>query len=780
MRWFARLFRRGQIERDLADEIRQHLEEREDELVAEGLSRDDARTAARKAFGNVTLIEEDGRAVWRWQLVEDALADLRYAIRQLRATPSFSTAAMLTLALGIGANAAVFSVVRAVVLQPLPFPDPARLVSVQSIDVRGGAHVTNLSYPTFFDFRRAAVFAGMASYRDEQFTLEGRDGPRVVQGQIVSADLFDVLRVRPALGRGFTRADERAGTHVVVLGHGLWHAQFGGDPSVVGRSLPIDGEPYLVVGVAPEGFSFPIESRPTEIWTTLARDASSDTVQPVTEQRGARMLGAVARLAADESLSRARERLDAVAAALARQYPDSNANVPRTSVEPELEHTTANARLALLVLWAAVTVVLLIACANLANMLLARTADRYRELGIRLAIGGSRGRVVRQLVTENLLIGTAGAALGLVVAHLVLRTLMPLAADAMPRSGDVAVNAGVALVAASLAVVTTILVSLPLAFRVGRLDFGGALHAAPRGAPEERDRLRGGLVIAQVAFGLVLMSGAVTLGAGLRHLTHRDLGFRPDRLVTFGTSVPSRYTSEQSVAFTARLLDEVRAIPGVTAAAGAVPLPLTGRQMQVSFNIPERPTPPSGRPSSDMAIVTVGYFTAIGAPLVAGRTFTEQDDEHHARVVVVNRAFAARFFPGEQAVGKVIQPGATSHLDPPDGSASRRRIVGVVGDVRQSALGQEPEAIYYLPYRQMPWMVPSLVVRVEAGTTNVDRLFRGALATIDPHVPMHDLRTFDQVLANGTSGPRFGAILLGGFAGLALLLVATGLYGVLT
>ena len=241
MTWVTRVFRRRRIERDLADEIRQHLDEREDELVASGLSRDAARLAARKAFGNVTLIEEDGRAVWRWQLVEDVLTDLRYAVRQLRATPSFAAAAMLTLALGIGANTAVYSVVAAVLLQPLPFPDSRRLVSVQSIDTRSGPHPTSLSYPTFFEFRRARVFAAIASYHSTQLTLEGRDGPRVIEAQIVSSDLFAVLGVSPALGRGFVQADESRNARVVILSDGLWRAQFGGDPSIVGRALTIDG-----------------------------------------------------------------------------------------------------------------------------------------------------------------------------------------------------------------------------------------------------------------------------------------------------------------------------------------------------------------------------------------------------------------------------------------------------------------------------------------------------------------------------------------------------------
>jgi putative ABC transport system permease protein len=781
MTWLGRIFARRRLERDLADEIRLHLEEREEEFVAGGLSPAEARDAARKAFGNATLVEEDGRAVWRWNGLEDLWDDIRYAVRQLRSTPSFAAAAVVTLALGIGANAAVFSVVRGVLLRPLPFPAADRLVAVQSIDVRGGPHPTSLSYPIFFDFRRSRVFAGIASYRDEQFTLNGRDGPQVLDGQIVSSNLFDVLATPPAVGRGFQRADELPGARVVVLGHALWRSQFGGDDAIVGRAITIDGQPHVVAGVAPEGFAYPIGTRPVEIWTTLARDASSATVQPITEQRGARLLKAVARLRPNDTIARAQERLDAVAAALAHQYPDENGNVPRTSLLPELESLLGNARAPMLVLWGAVVLVLLAACANIANMLLARTADRERELGIRMAIGGSRGRVIRQLVTENFVIGLAGSVAGLIVARGFLALLLPAAADMLPRASDVSVDLGVVLLAVVLALLTTALVSLPLALRVARIDFGGAMRAAPRGAADGGDRMRGALVIVQVALGLILLSGASTLGAGLRHLTHRDLGFRTDHLVSFRVALPEvRYSTAGQLAFTERLLAGIRSVPGVTGVAASMPLPLTGRQMQLSFNIPGRPTPPSDRPSADMAIVTTGFFETIGAPLIAGRRFTDQDDAHHPRVIVVNRAFAARFFPGEQALGRTIEPGATSDLDPPDGSARLRQIVGIVGDVRQSPLGRDPEPLYYLPYAQLPWMVPPIVVRTSDRAGDLEAALRHAVAAVDGDVPLYDLRTVEGVLASGVAAPRFQTLLLGGFGAIALVLVATGLYGVLT
>ncbi len=297
MTWLDRVIHRRQLQRDADEEIRQHLEEREDELVANGLSREEARFEARRAFGNVARIAEDGRAVWRWNRVEDLFADLRYAARHLRATPSFAAAAILTLALGIGANAAVFSVVYALVLQPLPFPNADRLVAVASVDSREGSQPAPLSYSTFFEFRRSKVLAGIASYRDLQVTLGGSGEARVLTAEIVSSNLFDVLDVHVAAGRGFVEADERAGSSVAILSHGVWMSQFGGNLAILGRTVSLDNQPFRVVGVAPESFNYPVGTRIVDVWVTLAVDASANGVQPITEQRGARMLGAIARLA---------------------------------------------------------------------------------------------------------------------------------------------------------------------------------------------------------------------------------------------------------------------------------------------------------------------------------------------------------------------------------------------------------------------------------------------------------------------------------------------------
>jgi len=396
MNLIRRILDRKRLHQDLSDEIEQHLQEKVDDLVENGLSREEALHAARREFGNVLLTEERGREGWRWTAVEDFFSDIRFAFRQLRKSPAFALAGVLTLALGIGANTAVFSVVNAVILRPLSYPQPDRLVSVRSRDMRGTPHPTNLSYPTFFDFRENnRVFDHIVSYRDDEFSLTGIGEAIHVRGYIVSWDLFPMLGVQPALGRGFLPFEENAGERPVILSHDLWKGRFAADPGVIGTAVRIDSRPHTVIGVAPPGFTFPVQNRPVQIWTTLARDASFATFQPVTKQRGAKMLDVMARLKPGVSIEQAQIQMDEVAAALARQYPDTNRNISSTYVRPELENLIADTREPLLIVLGAVGLVLLIACGNIANLLLARTAERAREFALRAAIGAGRARIIR-------------------------------------------------------------------------------------------------------------------------------------------------------------------------------------------------------------------------------------------------------------------------------------------------------------------------------------------------------------------------------------------------
>jgi putative ABC transport system permease protein len=777
MTWLTRWStRKRREEQALAEELQQHLDERIDALVEQGLSQPEAQRVAHRELGSVLLIEERGRDVWRWSLVEDTWSDLRYALRQLRRSPSFALATILTLALGIGANAAVFSIINALLLRPLPFPEPDRLVSVESFDRRDGGHPTNLSYPAFFDYRSGnRVFEQIVCYRDEGFTLTGRGQPIQVSGEIVSADLFALLRVQPALGRGFLRSEEARGEHVVILSHALWTTSFGADPAIVGTSIMLDARPHTVVGVAPPDFNFPLRRRQVQVWTTLAVDASAGTIQPVTEQRGARMLDGIARLAPGVSMAAAQAQLDTVAAALAARYPDDSGNIVRTYLTSERDQLVGPARAPMLILFGAVALVLMIACANIANMLLARTADRERELGIRLAIGGSRGRVIRQLLTENLCLAVLGSLAGLAVAFGALEMVRPIGINSIPRFADVAIDGYVLAFSIGLAFLTTVLVSLPPAMRVWRMDAEGSLRGRARGVTDDHDRLRGALVVAQIALGVVLSSAACLLVADFMRMMGRDLGFRPDHLLVFGVSLPdARYPTDARVDFLNRLIERLQHAPGVTSAAAGMPLPITGESMNISFNIEERPSPPQERPRSNVAIVTPDYFRTIGTPVLDGRAFDEHDAEGAPPVMIVNQAFADRFFPGAHAVGKRLTPGATNRH-----GTQVREIVGVVGNARQSAYSPRPEPIYYLPFRQMPWGPPSIILRASVPPLTLEPSIRQLVMDLDKEVPISKTDTLDAILSTRQAPPRLSVLLMGSFALIALLLTALGLYGVL-
>ena len=751
MNWMRQFFGRRQFDRDLSDEIRQHLEERADELVRSGLPRGAARQAARREFGNVTLVEERAREVWRWGLVENALTDLRYAFRQLRKSPAFTTAAVLTLALGIGANTAVFSVVNAVILRPLPYPEPGRLVSVQSVDIRGTPHASVLSYPNFFDFRKFnRVFEHIVSYHDSDFALSGTGAPVHLTGEVVSADLFAMLKATPLLGRGFLPEEEKGGQRVVVLSHSLWFEKFGGDAGIIGRNITLDSEPFTVAGVMPAGFVFPVENPKVQLWTTLARDATIDTSTPMTEQRGARFLNVLARLRAGVAVETAQAQLDTLAGMLAQQYPDDNKSVPRTLVSPELDRLTGETRRPLWILLGSVGLVLLIACANIANLLLARTAEREREFAVRAAIGASRSTIVRQLLTESLALALLGCLAGVLVGSACVDQLLPLAGDSIPRISQAAIDGRVLTFAAALSVLTSLLFSLAPAVRLARTELAGPLKQGSRGEVRGVDRLRSALVVAQVALGIVLLSGAALLAASFLYVLHRDPGFRPAGVTTFNINVPAAlFAEEKQVDFVSRLLDALRRLPGVTSVAAGVPLPLTGSQMTVSFNIEERPAAVYNRPVSNMAIVTPAYFQTLGIPLLEGRDFTERDDAKAKPVLIVNRAFANKYFPGEDAVGKRIEPGASSR----DGRAPMREIVGIVGDARQTPLASDAEPIYYFPYKQLVWFVPPAAIRAAVPPAASD--IRAAIASVNKDIAIFDVRSMGSLLAEGVARPRF-------------------------
>ena len=764
--------RRRRLDEECDEEVREHLEMLQERFIRRGMAPAEALYAARRQFGGITQMKQHLRERRALPLVDVLLQDMRHAVRQLRRSKRFTASAALTLALGIGATTAVFAVLHTVVLQPLPYAEPDRLMAFRSLD-RRSSQPTQLSYPTFFDVReRNRVFERVISYRDASFTLTDSSPAVRVTGEIVSWELFPLLGVQPELGRGFRPEEEQPGAHVAVLGHALWTNRFGGDREIVGKAVPINGELFTIVGVAPEGFHFPVGMPGVQLWVTLSEDAMAR------DERGARMLEAIGRLKPGVSPEQARAQLDAVAGALARQYPDSNSNIATTWIQPELKRLTGRGERAMLILLGAVALVLLIACANVASLLLARATDRAREFAVRMALGAPRAALVRQLLVESLALAVLGTGTGVLLAMGILKAILPLAGDMVPRLAETTVDGRVLAFSAILAVLTSVLFGLAPALQAAAADPAGGLKEGARSIAPGHDRFRSALVVSQIALGLMLLAGAELLMAGFLHLMQRDPGFRTDHLLTFDIGVPdAQSTAAAQIAFSDRLLERMATVPGVQTAATGTPLPLQGHTMSVAFDIEERPAAVPDRPRSDMAIVTPGYFTAMGVPLLQGRDFSGREDAGTPPVLVVNQAFARRYFPGEDAIGKRIGSGAGGSPGQPP---VLREIVGVVGDAKQAVLGDDPDPIYYFPYKQLPWGIGTIVLRTTVPPLEVVPAARAALASLDGQVPMGQIRTGETLSAGVIGLARFLTALMGSFAAIALLLTVIGLYGVLS
>jgi predicted permease len=784
MRWIYKLplrlrtlVRKNRVEYELGDELRFHLEKLTAEKVAQGMTENEAHYAALRELGGVEQIKEECRDMRRVNFIDDLREDLTFGLRQLRRNPGFTAVAVLTLALGIGANTAVFSVINTVLLRPLPYFHPDRVVSVQMSNPKRTGVTSAFSYPDFFDFRREnRVFEHMVTYHDNQFTLTGSGRPLHLDGELVSWDLFPLLGLQPALGRGFRPAEENPGMHVVILSHKFWLSKFAGDARIVGRTLALDQHLYTVIGVAPKGFVFPADNPSIQLWTTIAPDAEAPPGnEPITKQRGADILPVIARLKPGVTINQARAQLDVIAEALAKQYPDTNSDITATFLQPELEKLIGSTRRPLLVLLAAVGLLLLVACANIASLLLARLAAREREIAVRTALGAGRARVVRQLFTECLLPSVGGSAAGILIAVAALRALVPLAAAGIPRLAQTPIDWHVLLFMIVLAVATTLIFGIVPAQQTRNLEVLESLKEGSRTNTSSNERLRGALVIAQITLSLILVTGAGLLMASFFNLENSNLGMRADHLLTFRFSLPeTQYNETRQVNFYDRLLERLRSVPGVTSAGGIWPLPLSGNSATIAFDIQERPARASSWPVANMAFVTPTYFATAGVPLLEGRVFTDRDNAKAPPVLIINKAFAKKFFPGEDALGKRIEPGATT------GSGAKiYEIVGVVGNTKLSVLSAGPTPIYYLPYKQLPWMPPPMIVRTAVPPRSIESMVRREIAALDPEVPLYEARTMADLLSLEVVSPRFHALLLASFAGLAVLLTMIGLYGVM-
>jgi putative ABC transport system permease protein len=708
------------------------------------------------------------------------LQDFRYALRQLRKNPGFTAVAVITLALGIGANTAVFSVVDAVMLRPLPYDHPERLIEAQSLGTRD-PEPHAISYPDFFDWRdQNRTLEHLVLYHDNDFTLTGRQRPVQVDGEVVSWDLLPALGVHPELGRGFSADEEKVGTRVVLISHALWQSQFGADKSIVGQQVHLSGGLYTVIGVLPPSFRFPL-TRPTNgIWTTMAVDDDPNDANSNIKNRGSHFLNAFGRMKPGVSLTEADQDLRRIAVNLAKQYPKTNAKHDLARARSEVDALLGDTRTALLIVLGSVMLVLLIACGNIANLLLARMRERQREIAVRSALGAGRKRIVRQLLAESLVLSALGGLAGCGLAFVCTPAILSLIGDSVPRAAE----AGVDLRVLSFALLTSFAAGLIFgvipAVLASRTDLVSTLKEGGRSDITGRDWLRSSLIVGQVALGLVLTAAAGLLMTSFMHLLHSREGFNPDQLTTLVFETPdSRYqTGDARPQFYRAYFEKLRALPGVESAGGAIILPMTDDGITIAFEDLEHPLPEGQLASADLNPVTPEYFRAMQVPVLQGRDFSERDDMKSLPVMVVNQTFAQKFFPGEQVLGKKLKPGAGNGQP---GGPPWREIIGVVGDVRLGVTQREMRPAMYLPAAQLPtWCCLHSVVRTALDPASLEASVQRIVAAMDKDIPVTQVRTMNELMLSELSQPRFATVLLCAFAGLALVLTIVGLYGVMS
>jgi putative ABC transport system permease protein len=695
--------------------------------------------------------------------------DLRYGLRMLAKKPGFTAVAVFTLALGIGANSAIFSVVNGVLLRPMPLEDPDRLIKIWESLPSGGYGTA--SAPNLKDWREQnTVFNGVAAYTLSSLNLRGQDSPERLSGAAVSSNFFDVVGVRPRLGRAFQAGEDEAGrNHVALLSHRLWQRAFGGDAGVVGKDVLLNGESYTVVGVMPPEFRFP--SRLIEVWVPLV--IPPDQVN----NRGNHWMFTLARLKPEAGFEQAREQMGVIAKRIEQQYPDSQAG-RSVFLIPLQEETVQGIRPALRALMFAVGFVLLIACANVANLLLARATSRRREIAVRTALGAGRLRLVRQLLTESLLLAAAGGALGLAMAKWGVEALLVMAQNFLPRSNEVGLDWRVATFTAALSLLTGVFFGLIPALQSSRVDLQSALKdGAGAGGGAQTNWLRSALVVMEVAATLVLLIGAGLLIKSFIRLYETDLGFKAEKVLTMSLALPlAKYPDVQAAAaFHQKLVDRVASLPGARAAGVINYLPLQQWGFNGGIAIDgQGPYEPGRGPLAEFRAISPDYFRTMGVPLISGRSFTPQDQSNSAPVVIVNQALAQRYLSGQDPIGKRIRSVGNNW----------RTVVGVVGDVRQSGVTQLARAEVFVPVTQAIWtsltQTMSLAVRAEAEPGALISAVRNAVKEIDPAQPVFNVKTMEAVVADSVSDRRLNMLLLGIFATVALTLAVTGIYSVMS
>lgn len=699
--------------------------------------------------------------------------DIRYALRMLAKSPGFTGVVILTLALGIGANTAIFSVVSAVLLQPLPFSQPDRLVALRGIDVRTGETGRPLSYPDFFDLRaQSQSLESAAAYDSSTSTLTGTGDPLHVEVGVFSASMLGVLRAKPMMGRDFVATEDKPGSHVALLSHRLWVTRFASDPAITSKQILLDGKSYAVAGVMPAEFQFPLDSRPMDLWMTIA--VESDNLA----ERGSHYLSAIGRLKPGRTLASANAETAEIGNRLANQYPDTNGHMGLRLL-PEKDSLVGDARPALLMVLGAVGFLLLIACANAANLLLARATGRQREMAIRASLGAGKRRILAQLLTESVLLSLAGGVLGLLVAVWGTASLANLPSLGIPRLASAGVDLRALAFTLAVSVLTGLLFGLAPAVHASRFNLLGSLKEGGRSATEGagHSRMRALLVVSQVSLAVMLLVGASLLIESMYHLLHESPGFDPHGVLAFNLDLPdARYSKpEQSADFFKNLLGRLRSLPGVESASAVMPLPLSDNSLRTSFEIAGRPMAKSDLPRTFIRAVGLDYFKTMRIPLMAGREFGERDNRSGPHVIVINQTLAGKFFPNENPVGKHIKPGMSVGKQD-----STCEIIGVVGDVKHRNLWQASDPESYVPYDQFPIGAMDMVVRTAGDPMTLLAAVRAQVLAVDAELPIYKAQRMEDYVAASVAQRRLTSLLCMIFAGAGLLLAVVGLFGVMS
>ena len=708
------------------------------------------------------------------------LQDIRFGLRMLLKSPSVSIVATIALALGIGANTAIFSVVNAVLLRPLPFPEPESLVALFETDSQRGLQRGSHSYPNFMDMRaQNTVFENVACYHGSNYIMTGRGEPARLEGAVVTANLFPLLKVQPMLGRVFLPDEDKPTEtgRVVVLSHKLFQQRFNGDPSIINQAITLEGIKFTVVGVMPPAFEFPIQNDPVELWTTVAGDASGE--EPITAQRGAHFLQVIGRLKSGVTEEKAQAELAAIASRLEQQYPDTNTH-KSLRLESALKALVGDIRPVLLILLGAVACVLLIACANVANLLLARATTRHKEMAIRTALGASRTRVVRQLLTESVLLSLVGGGVGLLLAVWWSDLLVALGKEDIPRAIHVGMDWRVLGFTLGVSLLTGLIFGLAPAFHSSRTELVESLKEGARGtsAGSFANVVRKVLVVIELGFAVLLLTIAGLLIQSLWRLQRVNSGLHPENILTFDVTLPEvKYKSANQSQFFIDLKQRLESTPGVQSASSILPLPLSGERFGISFEIEGRPMAPKDHPSADFFTTGVGYFKTMGIPIIKGRDFDDRDKHGSTPVIIITETFARQYFPNEDPIGKRIHPGISTY-DNED--SVMREIVGVVGDVRNRTLSTESKPAYYVPQTQVPFSEMVTVVKTTGDPRGLISAATKEVAGMDPDVPLFSVKSMEEYLSASVAAPRFSTTLLSIFAGVALVLTVVGLYGVMS